>query len=99
MARAYASTVVFMSQNMTSEKVPDQMTVLDWNGSTYELTPGAYTVQTEWARALGNETISIEEYEKRWEETVRHQTEQEQRLAKELNRQAENTTYHNATAR
>jgi len=75
------------------------MTLLDWNSSDYQLGPGAFTVQTEWAQSLGNETISIEEYEDRWEETVRFQTEREQKIAKELNRQAENKTYHNTTAR
>jgi|GEM_PF-2152878 len=96
-ARAYASAVVFMDRNVSEGEVPEQMTLLDWNSSGYQLTPGTYTVQTEWARALGNETISIGEYEDRWVNTIRNQTEREQQLARELDSQAENRTYYNST--
>ena len=96
-ARAYASAVVDMQQDDSQGRVPSQLTLLDWNNSAYSMTPGTYTVQTEWARALGNESISINEYDKRWEKTVRSQTEREQQIAKEMNRQAANRTYNHTS--
>lgn len=93
-ARAYAHTIRKIKQSDNQTVMPSRMMLLDWNSSTYQLTPGTYTVKTRWAQALVNENITIEEYGNRWQNTIRTQTKREQRIAKEFNRQAENKTYH-----
>jgi len=99
LSNAYAAAVVNWEKEDWSGKVPDRMIALDWNSANYSEPPKAYSVQTKWARKIGNGSISSEEYHSRWGETVRNQTQRERQIAKTLNRDGGTKSYHNATAR
>jgi hypothetical protein len=93
-ANAYASAVSGYKEENHSTELPSKMIVWDLNKTSYEKTPGTFTVQTEWANQVMNDEIEPEEYHSRWRDTIRPMTDEEINKSHILDRNTGNQTYH-----